>query len=43
MDERVKEVYHAYDRIRKTADAAAADLFDLEEMRALEEEVGKRG
>ncbi len=43
MEEKVKEVYAAYDQRRKVADVVAADLFDLEEMRALEEEVGKRG
>jgi hypothetical protein len=42
MEEQVKEIYAAYDQRRKVVDAATADLFDLEEIRALEEEVGKR-
>ncbi len=42
MEEQVKEIYAAYDQRHKVVDAATADLFDLEEIRALEEEVGKR-
>ncbi len=43
MEEQVHEIYARFDQQRKSVDAAAADLFDMEEMRALEEEVGKRG
>lgn len=43
MEAKVKEIYAIYDKRSKTADVAAEDLFDLEEMKALEDEVGKRG
>jgi hypothetical protein len=42
MEEQVREVYAAFDQQRKAAEAVAADLFDLEELKELEEEVGKR-
>jgi hypothetical protein len=42
MEEQVREVYAAFDQRRKAADAIAADAFDLEELRVLEEEIGGR-
>lgn len=42
MEEKVREVYAQFDRQRKAADAIAADLSDLEELKQLEIEVQGR-
>ncbi len=39
MEEKVKEIYTQFDQRRKTADAQAADAQDLEELKALEQQI----
>lgn len=42
MEKQVKALYEQFDLRRKTADARAADAQDLEELKALEEEIKKK-
>jgi hypothetical protein len=39
MEEKVKEVYAQFDQRRKAADAQAADAEDMEDLRALEQQI----
>jgi hypothetical protein len=42
MEKRVKALYEQFDQRRKIAETQAADVQDLEELKALEEEIKKK-
>ena len=39
MEEKVREIYHLFDKNRKTYEAKQADLEDLADLRQLEEKI----
>ena len=39
MEQKVNEIYAQFDQRRKRADAEAADVQDLEELKALEQQI----